>query len=104
MDQPPWETASKEQFSWECPRKTKLDNGSILFPKDKLSNEEEMLSLTQLNVDPFFGFCQTNTMTFDVKFLMIPLIHAESQGMHVYPQRRSFQGHFIQSHLGNKVI
>lgn len=85
-------------------KKTQIRQRSILFPKDKLSNEEEMLSLTQLNVDPFFGFCQTNTMTFDVKFLMIPLIHAESQGMHVYSQRRSFQGHFIQSHLGNKVI
>lgn len=85
-------------------KKTQIRQRSILFPKENLSNEEEMLSLTQLNADTFFGFCQTNTMTFDVKFLMIPLIHAESQGTHIYSHRRSFQEHFIQSHLGNKVI
>ena len=94
----------QKKFSWECPRKPKLDN-ILYYPLRTtcLMKRKYFLSHNWMWI-LFFGFCQMNMMTFDVEFLMIPLIHTESQGTHVYSQRRSSQEHFIQGHLGDKVI
>lgn len=56
MDQPPWETASSKEVFLGMSKKTQIRQHSILSPKDNLSNEEEIFSLTQLNVDTFLWF------------------------------------------------